>query len=244
MALLSLPGLIAAFKWRDRNALMIYSFIGAYLVYFVLLVPAFFVWYTPPFTAVAVVGSAYGLWSLIRSLPNPRLRPILASGFGVAYAALILVPMPVTMRGEKLIQQYVEVENREQIGLYLKSIAKSGDTIGCEPLGYIGYYSRLPIYDYPGLCNRKVVQYLREHRRGHNLGAMLQYFHPTFLVLRPWESRTRQHVMRPWISQDYSLIRIFQSFRRKRSQILDGGRNVDCRFDVFELKSAQSQRSN
>jgi hypothetical protein len=241
MAFLSVPGLIAAFRGRDKNALMIYSFIAAYLAYFVLLVPAMWGWYTPPFTAVAVVGSVYGLWSLMRLIPAPKLRPAVASAFGVAYVTLIVIAMPVTMRAEKHVQQYVEIENREAVGLYVKSLAKSGDTIGCEPLGYIGYYSRLPIYDYPGLCNRKVVQYLREHpRRERTFALMLQYFHPTFLVLRPWESKTGDQVTLPWISQDYSLIRVFRVPPEKSSQLLYAGSNVDLEFDVFELKSAQS----
>jgi hypothetical protein len=168
----------------------------------------------------------------------------MARGFGLAYITLIVLTIPITMRGEKYVQEYVEMGNRREIGLYLKSIAKSGDTVGCEPLGYIGYYSRLPIYDFPGLCNRKVVQYLRTHPHKRHLPAMLAYFHPTFLVLRPWESHSKQHVLRPWITKDYSLIRVFRVPPEKKRQLLYGGNNVDLVFSVYELKSAQDRAAD
>ncbi|HTW65513.1 MAG TPA: hypothetical protein VME17_12880 [Bryobacteraceae bacterium] len=241
MALLLLPGVLAMFRRRDRNAFLIYAFIATYLAYFTFLVPDIFGWYTPPFTAVAVIGSMYGLGYLIRFIPQRATRTAIAAGFGALYTAAFLIAMPVTMRAEKHVQQYVEVGNREAIGLYLKAISKNGDTIGCEPLGYIGYYSRLEVYDYPGLCNRKVVEFLRRHPDQRNLPSMLKFFHPTFLVLRPWESQSPAHVTWDWIDHDYSLIRVFQVPRKESRQLLFRGSNVDQVFYVFELKSAQAR---
>jgi hypothetical protein len=240
MTLLSLPGALVAFMRRDESALMIYAFIVAYFAYFVSVVPFLFGWYAAPFTAAAIIGSAYGLWYVISLVLKPSLRNIAASAFATGYVGLILFTMPVTMRAEKHVQRYVEMENRRAIGLYIRGLAKSGDSIGCEPLGYIGYYSRLPIYDYPGLCNRKVVQFLREHRGRHDLESMLDYFHPTFLVLRPSEGQSRRHVRYPWLVSDYSLIRVFRVPPEKTAQLLFARRNVDLEFDVYERNDARS----
>ncbi len=244
MALLSVPGALAAFIRRDESALMIYAFIAAYFSYFTSLVPFLFGWYAAPFTAAAVIGSTYGLWYLISLVPKPSLRSIAATVFGAGYIGLILFTMPVTMRAEKHVQQYVEMENRRAIGLYIRGLAKSGDTIGCEPLGYIGYYSRLPVYDYPGLCNRRVVQFLRDHPEQRGLASMLEYFHPTFLVLRPAERQSRRHVPFPWLARDYSLIHVFRVPPEKTAQLLFAKENVDLEFDVFERNQAPITRSN
>jgi len=240
MALLSVPGALAAFLRRDESALMIYAFIAAYFTYFMSLVPFLFGWYAAPFAAAAVIGSVYGLWYLIRLVPRPSIRNMAANAFGAGYIGLILLTMPVTMRAEKHVQQYVEMENRRAIGVYIRGLAKSGDTIGCEPLGYIGYYSRMPVYDYPGLCNRRVVQFLREHPEQRDLGSMLEYFHPTFLVLRPSERQSRRNVPFPWLARDYALIRVFRVPPEKAVQLLFGKENIDLEFDVYERNRAPS----
>jgi hypothetical protein len=238
MASLSIPGLVAAVRRRDQNAGLIFAFLAVYLGYFTFLVPKVFEWYTPPFTAAAVIGCVYGLWYLVGRVPMPSLRTMIANGFAVAYTASIFIAMPITMRAEKHVQQYVEVENREAIGLYIRGLARSGDTIGCEPLGYIGYYSRLPVYDYPGLCNRKVVQFLREHPAKRDFLSMLQFFHPTFLVLRPWEAQSETGKPHAWIDRDYSLIRVFQVSPEKSRQLLFSDRNIDQKFYVFQRNTA------
>jgi hypothetical protein len=145
--------------------------------------------------------------------------------------------LPVTIRSDKSIQQYVEEAGRKQVGLYLASVSLPSDTIATESLGYIGYYSRRTIYDYPGLCSRKVVQYLRDHPQGRNLISIVETLRPTYIVLRPGEYEELDgHIKYPWIMQNYNLVRIFRVPDEDRKKILRPDRNIDFEFDVFRIK--------
>jgi hypothetical protein len=116
-------------------------------------------------------------------------------------------------------------------------VAKATDTIGSESLGYIAYYSRRPIYDYPGLCSRKVVQYLREHPSQRYLVAMMDSLQPTFLVLRPQEYLSADgRILYPWIQRDYELLRVFRVADEKRREIMFSTCNIDFEFHVYRAK--------
>ena len=237
--LLALPGVVAALRKRHFEALLVYAFLAAYSVYLTFCTSFIFGWYPGPVAAVGIVGSAYGLWRMLEPFTAPRMREAIAAGVGVAYIASLVWILPATMRSDKAIQQYVEVEGREAIGRYLGCAAKPTDTIGSESLGYIEYYSRRTVYDYPGLCSRKVVQYLRSHPQERNLISMLYHLRPTFLVLRPGEYLTADRRIRyPWIEQDYELIRVFRVPDEKRREILYPAANIDLEFDVYRAKGA------
>jgi hypothetical protein len=237
--LLALPGVVAALRKRHFEALLVYAFLAAYSVYLTFCTSFIFGWYPGPVAAVGIVGSAYGLWRMLEPFTAPRMREAIAAGVGVAYIASLVWILPATMRSDKAIQQYVEVEGREAIGRYWGCAAKPTDTIGSESLGYIEYYSRRTVYDYPGLCSRKVVQYLRSHPQERNLISMLYHLRPTFLVLRPGEYLTADRQIRyPWIEQDYELIRVFRVPDEKRREILYPAANIDLEFDVYRAKGA------
>ena len=77
------------------------------------------------------------------------------AGYAVAaaYLASLAAIVPATFRGEKNVQAFVEDGVRKKIGLYLAGVMRPEQSIGCEPLGYIGYYSRHVMYAHPGMCN-------------------------------------------------------------------------------------------
>ena len=64
---------------------------------------------------------------------------------------------------------------------------KSDEVVGCEPLGYVGYYSRRTVYDWPGLGSRAVTNYSRTHPAERTMNAMFAHLRPDYLLLRPWE---------------------------------------------------------
>jgi hypothetical protein len=67
----------------------------------------------------------------------------------------------------------------------LHAHARPGDSVLLEPLGYVGYFSRLKTYDFPGLSSPEVVAAIRSGvNRYSDLAARLK---PTWLVLRPSE---------------------------------------------------------
>jgi hypothetical protein len=55
-----------------------------------------------------------------------------------------------------------------------------------EPLGYIGYFSGLRTYDYPGLSSPEVVAAIRRHGT-KRYAPIIRELNPNWLVLRPAE---------------------------------------------------------
>jgi hypothetical protein len=244
MVLLGLIGLIIALHRRHIDALLIFAFPVAYAGYLLFAAPVIFGWYTAPIVAVLVIGCLYGLWHMLERFTAEPARERIAALTGIAYIAALISILPLTMRSDKAIQQYIEDGGRKQVGLYLAKVSLPADTIASESLGYIGYYSRRVIYDYPGLCSREVVQYLRTHPQGRKLIPMMQTLRPTYLVLRPSEYRDDNGLNRfPWIDQEYELVRIFRVPDEDRKDIIHPEKNVDFEFDLFRRKGA-STRSN
>jgi hypothetical protein len=241
-ALLGILGAVAALRKRHFEGLLVYAFLGAYSLYLTFGPGTIYGWYTGPVAAVGIIGITYALRQMLEPFAAQRLRERVAAGVGVAYIASIVMILPATMRSDKNIQRYVEDEGRAEIGRYLGSVAKASDTIGLEPLGYVSYYSRRPVYDYPGMSSRKVVQYLREHPQERNLVSMLGYLRPTFLVLRPFDYLTADgRMLYPWIDQDYELLRVFKVPAEKQRQILHPEHNIDFEFHVFRSKSGNGR---
>jgi hypothetical protein len=235
--LLALAGVIAALRKRHFEALLVYAFLGVYSVYLVLCTTGIAGWYTGPVAAVGIIGSAYGTARMLELLLEQPVRGRIAAELGVAYIAALALVLPATMHSDRCIQRYVESGEREQIGRYLGSVAGKNDTIGSESLGYIGYYSRRTVYDYPGLCSRKVVNFLREHPSERGLISMMNYLRPTFLVLRPLEYLSADgRIEYPWIKRDYVLLRVFRVADEKRREILCPMCNIDFEFHVYRAK--------
>ena len=84
-------------------------------------------------------------------------------------------------------QQVIEFGNRKQIGLWLKDHARSpADTVFLESLGYIGFYSGLKTFDYPGMTSPEVVSARKQV--GENWLALIRILKPDWLVLRAREA--------------------------------------------------------
>ena len=224
-----LVGFVAACLKRSREVLVLYAFFWVYLAYFVFLVPTVFGWYVAPFMAIAVMLAGHGLGVIWAALPRwGSALPWVAT---VAYLAAIVGVLPQTYRGERNIQRLVEDPVRIAVGKYLRDTAPANATVGGEPLGYIGYYSRLAYYDYPGLASRRVVELVR--RTGEpNLYKVLKEIRPDYVVLRDSELDAWPGV-RPWLATDYQLERRFEVAPSDRAKLLLPERNVDLAFTVF-----------
>jgi hypothetical protein len=242
VALFGAIGLAFAIARRHLDALILFSFVIAYTVYLVAAAPIVFGWYTPPIAAAAIVGSCYGLNFVVSRFKLSNPGRVLAVA-GVVYILTIVSVLPFTFRSDKYIQKDIETGVRKQLGLYLGRVSLPGDTISSESLGYVGYYSRRVIYDYPGLCNRDVVRYFRQHphhAQNQYLPDMVEAMRPTYAVFRPMEYRDSQgNNLFPWLEQRYNLVRVFKAPPDAGKNILLYSNNKDYEFDVFRLKSAQ-----
>jgi hypothetical protein len=117
--------------------------------------------------------------------------------------------MPFSFLVESKIQS-VENQVRTNVALYLKTNVQPGQSVFSESSGYIGYYSEVKLYDYPGLTSKVSVRALQAlppaHRQIPDLVAALQ---PDWLVMRPWELDSLRQEF-PDVAAEYQIEKVFE----------------------------------
>lgn len=169
-----LPGVRA----ESRVASLAFFGAHAYLSYF----PNYaYPWYLPSTTLLAFVAAAGVLQQCLERTWPRRIA------IGVATASLVIAGWTTwqVARQAAAQQRLVDDGNRRHIGEWLGAHAAPGETVFLEPLGYIGYYSGLKTYDFPGMSSREMVA--ARHRVGNDWSTLIRDLRPTWLVLRPAE---------------------------------------------------------
>ena len=107
------------------------------------------------------------------------------------------------------------------------------EAVGCEPLGYIGYYSGKIVYDWPGLNSRKVVAWEKANPNRRCLENMLRDLQPEYLFLRDVEM-TVDFYDPAWFKQRYHVMKTFiiDAEAAKHMRWLDT--NPDTHFRVYK----------
>lgn len=239
-------GLASAFLLQQRARLTIYVFVIGFGFYQINLVPYIFGWYLPPLMGVSVVLMAVtvGEWASWLSAWRP-LRYV-GEGAAIAGAGAYLLPflmaLPATFYSEKLIQTKVEDGVRKQMGIYMGQVMGPRQTVVCEPLGYMSYYSRRHIWDFPGLASRTAARIVREEKIQHGtkglLMALIERLQPDYAVLRT--SEVLQFDTYP-SRRLYRLKREFQVDRAEIGNAIDPQRNIDTHFYVLERITPREQ---
>lgn len=178
-----------------------FAFFGAhvYLTFF----PYFpFPWYVPPTALLATVALGGGVHALA-GIARGRIAPVLVAAFILGGGWLTFA----VAQQARAQQELVEDGNRRQIGLWLKEHAQSGDTVFMEPLGYIGFFSGLKTFDYPGMSSREIVR--ARQMLGENWEHLIRYLQPDWLVLRPREVRDLTGQARYLLTESYRPEKVF-----------------------------------
>ncbi len=230
LALLAMAiGFVVALRKRDTSALPLFVFSAAYLAYFIASVRVVFGWYVVPVASISILATAYGLDYCCRAIRNEPIRRRVLVCIAAAYITSLGAILPKTFQAERNIQVYVENGGRKQVGLFLKQVMGPNDTVGTECLGYIGYYAQRRVYDYPGLCSRTVVNYIRAHPDKRDLPGVLEGLRPTYIVVRKFEADR----IESWLKRDYHLVRSFQVAPEHVALLLRPDANIDLQFSVF-----------
>lgn len=241
-------GLIGSFAWliprlpgaARRASLGV--FIGAFYLCSIILFP----WYSPPWMVLAALAIAFSVDHLAAAAAAAGRHGVAGSlrvfaALAVGLHSLVLIASAWQMRTQ---QRVVEFGVRQDIGQWLQAHADSGDTVFMEPLGYIGYYSRLKTYDYPGLSSPEVVAVIRSGAR--RLTDVIARLQPDWLVLRPFEiaDRTRPENA-AW--HDYELVRVWDVGPQLDAITVLPGRawvEHDARFHVFRRRTPLAPSSH
>ena len=130
---------------------------------------------------------------------------------GIAGVAILmqLIVVGCVFQQTYFQQKLIEFGQRKQIGLWLKQHAVSShDTVFVECLGYIGYYSNLKMYDFPGLSSEEIIQ-SRKRQNTDIWAYLIKDLHPDWLVLRPVAIQTINIVDASILSTDYQEVQDF-----------------------------------
>jgi hypothetical protein len=172
-----------AFPVRDRLGRMV-SLLFALLSIYNLFVPYIFPWYMPPIAVCGVVVLSKGLTTLAGSLP--ALRSVL---WPLTTCLLSVITLEMgcqlffTTWELKIDQAVIEEGNRLQVGKWLQGQVRPGDLVYLESLGYIGYFSRARVADFPGLISPAVVHLRRDLH--NDFYSLLPTLRPDWVVVRP-----------------------------------------------------------
>lgn len=181
------------------------AFLGLFLAYRVYFIPAlnYYDWYLPPFLGLVMVVAASGMQRMSTSITiAPRT---VAVALSVAFA----IHMPFSFPVEGKVQT-VENTVRTNVGLYLRANVQPGQSVLSESAGYIGFYGRQKLYDYPGLTSKvsvRALQALPPGRRG--IADLIAAVQPDWLVLRPWELDSL-HAEYPDLAATYQVAKVFE----------------------------------
>jgi hypothetical protein len=149
--------------------------------------PTIYPWYIPAVMVICLVSLGCAVAQPVKSLAGTGNVKWLSLGvLGILLVAQLWVYTGglLQMRSQQVI---IENGLRKEIGLWLKKESKTPEeTVFLEPLGYIGFYSGLTMYDYPGLCNTKVIN-ARKKLKTESYVQLINYLKPNWVVFRPWD---------------------------------------------------------
>ncbi len=174
-------------------------FIGAFYLRAITAFP----WYVPPWTVLAALALGFALDAVARSEKFPAWQPIARVA-----CLVIVVAQSCTLLASawqmRVQQRLVETGVRRAIGEWLRDHAAKGDTVFLEPLGYIGYFSQLRMYDFPGLSSPEVVAAIRNGARDYP--SVIARLEPGWLVLRPFEIH-QMGFLTPHVLDRYEIVK-------------------------------------
>jgi hypothetical protein len=223
---------------REAKAFPIWSYAIIFFAYHVLVLPpGYYEWYLGPVMALMALLAASGLSGLSLRLGS-RVAVVAMCAMAVAFAAHI----PYTFPLEANVQHQVEDRVRKPLGLWLRDNVPAGQSVVSESAGYIGWYGRVKLYDYPGLTSPTAFDALA--RLGHarnNMYELIRAVHPDWIVFRPYE-QTGFAAANPSLAAQYHTVVEFkvppESVHLTRGNVTYI--NIDTDFVVQRLISSKS----
>lgn len=210
------------------------ALVVVYSLYYIFLVPVIFGWYKMPYIATLLILCLWGIQSLTGWVRDQKWRWGVEGAYAAVYLGLFISVLPISFHAERMIQFHIENDVRKQAGLYIKEHIEPDQAVGCEPLGYMGYYSRANIYDWPGLASRTVVAWSEEQPpERRSLENMCKDLRPEYLFLRDMEV-LYHFESNDWIKENYHVVKVFQVDPEKREKIPWIDRNVDTVFRIYK----------
>lgn len=203
MIVLMVSGAIACRRIPGWSAVL--AFLGLYGLLFVLALPkeGYYEWYFPPLLAIGVLCAGVALTRLGALIPRT------SRAAAIAFAGLFIWPFPYMVVLDREIQHDIEAHVRVPMAKWLHDHVPPGAIVTSESSGYIGYYGRVKLYDYPGLTSKQALDIMEALGWERNsLAYLIRAARPDFIVLRP-DERTAVTDQFPATMADYKTVREF-----------------------------------
>lgn len=188
--------------------------LATWLAFFYLfIIPYAYPWYFPSIALPSIIVLAFIIQDIWQSKKNTLITPYfqqIPAIFLLSFVVSLSVFLAITGAYQlKIQQQIIEQGQRKQIGLWLKNHASSSnDTVFLECLGYIGFYSQLKMYDFPGLSSPEVLE-ARKLLHTNSFAQLINYLTPNWLVLRPYEIEEITSEQPDLLKNHYQPVEIF-----------------------------------
>jgi len=236
MFFLAAFGALVALLRRQWALWPLVAFAVVYGLYFVFCVPVLYGWYKVPYTIALLLLALWGVHQLTLRVPSANWRRGAQGVFGGVYLGLFLLVLPQCFYAERMIQRHVDNEVRRAAGLYLQEHMMPDDVVATEALGYIAYYSRGTVYDWPGLASPEVVAWSkRQAPEDRSLENMCRDLKPAYLFLRDLEV-LYNFKETDWLKDQYDVVAHFQIDPEVRDDIPWVGRNIDQVFRIYHRR--------
>lgn len=183
-------GLFSTIYWilphKDRLGKYLSLFFFFILMYLNLVstIGIIFSWYLTAIESLGIIVLSRGIFYFLHTIFK---KEEIALPVSVAVNILILIALTTMLFSTTLQmtvqQEVIENGQRMKIGQWLKEHADPGDSVFLEPLGYIGYFSGLKMYDFPGLVSPETVRVCKE-KNTRNWTVIVEDLEPNWLVLR------------------------------------------------------------
>jgi hypothetical protein len=184
------------------------GFLG-YVVYLSAVTPFPYPWYVPGATLLSLTALACWLDAAGQrkqaTAKSPHLAGWITSGLFLAFALSLTL---VSAHQFRAMQNMVESGHRQKIAHWLKQNSSPGQTVFLECVGYIGYYSALKTYDYPGMTSPEIVKARRELGT-NDWAALISRLEPTWLVLRMREAQILLQQDSAYMTANYEPVKFF-----------------------------------
>jgi hypothetical protein len=212
-----------------------------------------FPWYFPPVTVLSICVFAFAVDATLKyaaGIDHGYERSFIGSNLATnAIKAIAGAPIFITFIVSlatavqlRAFENIIYIGNYQKLGQWLNENATTPrDTVFLEPLGYIGFYSNLKMYDYPGLSSDEMIEARKAFpprplwdRR--IFADLIPYMKPDWVVLRPSEIALIEEANPAVLTRMYKAVQEFDVTHRVASTEFLPGRPwffLDQKFTVF-----------
>lgn len=189
---------------RDFGWAAVLGFLALFATYRLLTLPeGYYEWYYPPVTALVALCAGLGITYVHRLARKTGI--VLSVGLFAVFA----LPLPSMIVLDSRIQHDIEDRVRVPMGKWLNVNVPPGESVTSESAGYVGYFGRVKLYDYPGLTSKETLAIMKRLGPERNsLFELVRAAGSDFVVLRPSERQAFQEQFGD-VADDYKEVASF-----------------------------------